>query len=62
MTVISLVQWWLKQLILSHAEITQSCDDAIKEAILDDKSIVTTKLLLRMIHDRQSSYRTRRGE
>ena len=48
-------------LSLSHAEITQACDDAIKEAILDDKPTVSTILLLRMLNDHQAAYDTRRG-
>lgn len=38
---------------LSHAEITLACDDAIKEAILSDKSKVSRKLFLSTIKDRQ---------
>ena len=41
---------------LSHAEITQACDDAIKETILIDKSIVTKKLLIQMLEDRTNAY------
>jgi len=44
-------------LSLSHAEITQACDDAIKEAILSDVNIVTSELLKQMIQERQSAYK-----
>ena len=43
-------------LSLSHAEITQACDDAIKETILSDKSNVTSELLKKMILERKSAY------
>lgn len=42
---------------LSHAEITQACDDAIKEAILTDKTKVTKKSLVSMLHDRRIAYK-----
>ena len=42
---------------LSHAEITQACDDAIKETILNGKNKVTKALLLSMLHDRQAAYK-----
>lgn len=41
---------------LSHAEITQACDDAIKEAVLNDKNKVTQKSIVAMITDRKSAY------
>lgn len=41
---------------LSHAEITNACNDAIKEIILTDKNIVNQKLLIQMIKDRKNSY------
>lgn len=41
---------------LSHAEITQACDDAIKDAILSDRKTVTQKRLLEMITDRKTAY------
>lgn len=41
---------------LSHAEITQACDDAIKEAILIDKKTVTKNLLIQMLEDRFLAY------
>lgn len=41
---------------LSHAEITQACDDAIKDAILSDRKTVTQKRLLEMIKDRKTAY------
>ncbi len=42
---------------LSHAEIAQACDDAIKETTLADKKIVTATLLKQMLQERQASYR-----
>lgn len=41
---------------LSHAEITNACNDAIKEIILTDKGIITQKLLTQMIKDRKNNY------
>ena len=41
---------------LSHAEIAQACDDAIKETILADRKIVTATLLKQMLKERQSAY------
>lgn len=47
---------------LSHAEITQACDDAIKETILADRKTVTATLLKQMLQERQSAYKVpRRG-
>lgn len=43
---------------LSHAEITQACDDAIKEAILSDREAVTEPLLQSMLRERRQAYRT----
>ena len=40
---------------LSHAEITQACSDAIKDAILADRKIVAQKKLLDMLEDRKKS-------
>jgi SpoVK/Ycf46/Vps4 family AAA+-type ATPase len=45
-----------KAIGLSHAEITQACDDAIKETILNGKKKVTKNLLLTMLHDRRAAY------
>ena len=42
---------------LSHAEIAQACDDAIKEAILADRMAVTATLLKQMLHERRSAYK-----
>ncbi len=42
---------------LSHAEIAQACDDAIKEAILADRKTVTATLLKRMLQERRSAYK-----
>ncbi len=41
---------------LSHAEITQACDDAIKEAILADRKTVTATLLKKMLRERRLAY------
>jgi SpoVK/Ycf46/Vps4 family AAA+-type ATPase len=41
---------------LSHAEITQACDDSIKETILLDKKAVTKDLLIQMLEDRHLAY------
>lgn len=41
---------------LSHAEITQACDDAIKETILADGKSVTATLLKKMLQERRSAY------
>lgn len=41
---------------LSHAEITQACYDAVKEAILSDKKIVEKGLLVKMLDERKSVY------
>jgi SpoVK/Ycf46/Vps4 family AAA+-type ATPase len=43
---------------LSHAEITQACDDAIKEAILSDRDVVTDELLRCMLRERRQAYRS----
>lgn len=41
---------------LSHAEITNACNDALKEIILSDKHTVTQKLLIEMMKDRKMHY------
>ena len=41
---------------LSHAEITQACYDSVKEAILEDKKVVSTDLLKANLENRQSVY------
>lgn len=41
---------------LSHAELTKACNDAIKEAILNDKEIVNKESFERMINERLLSY------
>ena len=41
---------------LSHAEITQACDDAIKETILADQKKVTAKQLQQMLNNRKAVY------
>ena len=45
---------------LSHAEISQACDDAIKETILNDKNKVTRVLLLEMLSNRREVYDNKR--
>lgn len=45
---------------LSHAEITQACDDSIKEAILSDRTKITQKSLLCMIRERKAAYKITR--
>jgi len=42
---------------LSHAEIAQACDDAIKETILADRKTVTSTLLKQMLQERRSAYK-----
>lgn len=39
---------------LSHAEITRAIDDALKEAVMHDQSIVSADLLLKLILQRQA--------
>ena len=41
---------------LSHAEIVQACYDAVKEAILEDKTAVSKELICQMFADRKSAY------
>lgn len=41
---------------LSHAEVCQACDDAIKSAILSDKQSVTATSLKNMLRERRSAY------
>jgi SpoVK/Ycf46/Vps4 family AAA+-type ATPase len=49
-------------LLLSHAEIAQACDDAIKETILTDRKTATATLLKKMFQERHSAYHsTKRG-
>lgn len=50
------------ELPLSHAEIAQACDDAIKEAILSGKQKVTTVLLRTMLSERRAAYCTDNGD
>jgi SpoVK/Ycf46/Vps4 family AAA+-type ATPase len=49
-----------KSASLSHAEIARACDDAIKEAILNDSSTVNELVLFKMIEERHAAYQ--RGE
>lgn len=42
---------------LSHAEIAQACDDAIKETVLADRKTVTAVLLKQMLQERRSAYK-----
>tara|TARA_R110000765_G_scaffold72256_1_gene140331 strand:+ start:517 stop:1467 length:951 start_codon:yes stop_codon:yes gene_type:complete len=41
---------------LSHAEITNACNDALKEIILTDKKTIGQSLLIQMIKDRKMNY------
>jgi AAA+ superfamily predicted ATPase len=41
---------------LSHAEVTNACNDALKEIILSDKPYVNQKLLVSTIKERKMSY------
>lgn len=41
---------------LSHAEIVQACNDAIKETILADRKTVTAAILKKMVFQRRSAY------
>lgn len=41
---------------LSHAEITQACNDAIKHAVMTDRKTVTQKKLIEALSDRKSAY------
>jgi len=47
---------------LSHAEIAQACDDAIKEAVLGDQPAVSVETLRSMLAERQSAYRARSND
>ena len=42
---------------LSHAEIVYACDNAIKEAILNDRTTITQSSLIKMIEERKNSYK-----
>jgi SpoVK/Ycf46/Vps4 family AAA+-type ATPase len=44
---------------LSHGEIAQACDDAIKETVLSDKKKATKNLVLAMLKDRHDAYGNR---
>ncbi len=46
---------------LSHAEITQACDDAIKEAVLADRGTVTATILTQMLQERRLAYGKEQG-
>lgn len=41
---------------LSHAEICQSCLDAIKECVLSDNEVISSSLLIDMIEDKKQAY------
>ena len=49
------------QAALSHAEIAQACEDAIKESILSGKEKVTTSILREMLHERRAAYEAELG-
>jgi hypothetical protein len=42
---------------LSYAELARSCEEAAKEAILDDSGDVSTRSLLHSLEDRRSGRR-----
>lgn len=44
---------------LSHAEIAQACDDAIKEAILSDQLRINEDTLVKMMNERKNAYHRR---
>ena len=46
---------------LSHAEVDYSCRDTIKQAILDDKNIVSGDILCQMFGEKQANRTGRRG-
>lgn len=46
---------------LSHAEIDRACRDAMKMAILNNKSRVTLKSITELLKERQSTYQVREG-
>lgn len=46
---------------LSHAEVAMACDDAVKEAILDNLSTITTAQLNNTLKNRQAVYHQRKG-
>lgn len=41
---------------LSHSEITQACDDAVKETILSNSDTIDKDILIKMIEERKSVY------
>lgn len=41
---------------LSHSEITNACNDALKEIILTNKKVISQKLLIQMLKDRKANY------
>lgn len=41
---------------LSHSEIVQACDDALKDAILQDKTSISTDFLLHVIQEKKGAY------
>lgn len=47
---------------LSHSEIAQACDDAIKTTILSDRKHVTATLLKSMLQERKAAYRESRRD
>jgi AAA+ superfamily predicted ATPase len=50
-----------KNIKLSHAEVAQACDDAIKEAILCDRRGVTGNSLHVMLREHQAAHRGTKG-
>ncbi|HHT7200691.1 AAA family ATPase [Bacillus paranthracis] len=49
-----------KSMYLNHADISKACDDAVKEAILNDLGYITEDLILKMLDERKEAYK--RGE
>jgi len=45
---------------LSHAEIDQACQDAIKQVILTDRETVNASLIRKMLKERQEAHQSRR--
>jgi SpoVK/Ycf46/Vps4 family AAA+-type ATPase len=41
---------------LSHAEITNACNDSLKEIILTNKKVISQQLLIQMLQDRKANY------
>jgi SpoVK/Ycf46/Vps4 family AAA+-type ATPase len=44
---------------LSHADISQACDNAVKDAILSDRNKITQKSLVGMLRERKAAYKSK---